>query len=40
MEQRKIGKFIATERKTHGFTQHQLADRLGIIGLCRLWESM
>lgn len=30
MEQRKIGKFIATERKTQGFTQRQLADRLGI----------
>lgn len=30
MEQRKIGKFIATERKTHGFTQRQLADQLGI----------
>lgn len=30
MEQRKIGKFIATERKTQGFTQRQLADQLGI----------
>lgn len=30
MEQRKIGKFIATERKTQGFTQRQLADLLGI----------
>ena len=30
MDQTKIGKFIASQRKEHGLTQSQLADRLGI----------
>ena len=30
MDQIKIGKFIASQRKEHGLTQSQLAERLGI----------
>ena len=30
MDQVKIGKFIATRRKEKGFTQVQLAEKLGI----------
>ena len=30
MDQIKIGKFIASQRKEHGLTQSQLAEKLGI----------
>ena len=30
MDQIKIGKFIASQRKEHGLTQSQLAEELGI----------
>lgn len=30
MDQKKIGKFIASRRKENGFTQSQLAEQLGI----------
>ena len=38
MNQIKIGRFIADERKRKGYTQKQLSEKLGILSLIHISE--